>query len=111
MSKFILFREDWLDFPSAKPHYESKNESALVLAKKLQLMGIKNHLFFLALLDPALANVDPHADDLDEETMYRIGIECRRNPWYYFREVARAPALAGTQSERVQFNRSNVCLW
>lgn len=111
MSKFILFREDWLDFPSAKPHYESKNKSALVLAKKLQLMGIKNHLFFLALLDPALANVDPHADDLDEETMYRIGIECRRNPWYYFREVARAPALAGTQSEKVEFNRSNVCLW
>lgn len=111
MMSLILFEQDWLKYPTARPDFSTKNKSAIKLAQKLRLMGIKNHLFFLALFDQGLVGIDPHDEHLSQEMMERVGIECARNPWYFFREVARAPALSGTESKRVEFNRSNVCLW
>lgn len=107
----ILFLDDWKRFPTAKPHLETKNESFLILAKKYQLMGIKNHAFILALVNPELKYVNPHAKDLTLGQMKDVAIECSINPWYFFREVARAPARSGTESNPVEANRGNIALW
>lgn len=107
----ILFRNDWLRFPTATPHLKTKNRSALELAGKLDMMGVKNNMFFLALLNRNLEDVDPHSPDLTPEQKKAIGIECRVNPWYYFREVCRAPAITGLGSSMIEFNRGNVALW
>lgn len=107
----ILFYEDWAKYPGAIPDFKTGNKTALELAYKLKRMGIKNYLFFLALHNPSLQGVDPFSKDLTVDQMKDIAMECRINPWYFFREVARAPAQAGTDSKPVQFNRSNVALW
>jgi hypothetical protein len=107
----ILFREDWLKYPKAIVHLKTKNKSALDLAAKLRLMGVKNNVFFLSLLDPSLEEVDPYSENLTLEQMSRIAVECKNNPWYVLREIARAPALSGTESTPMQLNRANICLW
>lgn len=112
MRDSILFLEDWLKYPRAIADFDTKNKSCLSLAAKLKYQGIKNHFFFLALHDPTLQGVDPHdIDNLTEEQMIRIGIECKVNMWYFLREVARAPAVAGVSTNFVEFNRANVSLW
>jgi hypothetical protein len=107
----ILFLEQWKDYPNAIIDYKTNNKSALELAVKLKQMGIKNNSFFLALHDPTLSGLDPLDPNLTQEQMIRVGIECRVNPWYVLREVARVPSQAGNASDRVQFNRSIICLW
>lgn len=107
----ILFLEDYLKYPGVMLDLKTNNKSALELAVKLKRMGVKNNSFFLVLFDQTLSGVDPHDPNLTLEQMERIGIECKINPWYVLREVARVPARAGIISERVQFNRSIICLW
>lgn len=111
MSDFILFEDDWQAWPTAKPHWASKNESAVKLAAKMRTMKVRNNLFFLALLDQTLANVDPFSPNLTAEQMERIGVECIRNPWYFFREIARTPPQPGGRGDPVEFNRANVSMW
>lgn len=107
----ILFQEDWDKYPHAIVHYNTRNRTAVELALKLRMMGVENHLFFLALHDKDLEFVDPHDPNLSIEMMAKVGIECKINPWYFFREVARVPAVAGTAASIVRINRSNVALW
>lgn len=107
----ILFESDWLEYPNAVIHYETSNKSALYLAAKLRMMGIKNNAFFLALHDPRLKDVNPHSPDLTIEQMGLIGAECRVNPWYVLREVFRAPAIVGNETVPVEVNRANIALW
>jgi len=104
----ILFLNDWNKYPSAIVHNSTKNDSFIQLAYKYRKMGIKNHLFILALINPELEFVDPHSDKLTVEEMVKIGIECRLNPWYYLREVARAAALAGSQTNMAIANRGLI---
>jgi len=91
----ILFMEDWFKYPLADVHIQTKNKTWLRTAGILKKMGIKNHAFFLSILNPKLKDVDPHDPDLDDETKDLIAIESKLNPWYYFREVSRIPAPAG----------------
>ena len=107
----ILFLNDWLKYPDAIIHTTTRNKSALELAAKLRIMGVKNHAFFLALHNPNLASVDPFSPDLTQQQMLEIGIEIKTNPWYYFREIAMAPAIAGTEANMMELNRANVALW
>ena len=107
----ILFQSDWEKYPKAVVHTSTRNRSAVKLALKFKKMGIKNHAFFLALHNPLLQNVNPNSPDLTPEEMVMIGMECRENPWYFLREIARAPAQAGTEAVFVEFNRSVICLW
>lgn len=106
----VLFEKDWIE-SGAVIHYETTNKTALILAAKLRQMGVKNNSFFLALHDKSLANIDPFRMDLDEATYVRIAVEIKINPWYYFREIARAPAQAGNKPDQVRFNRANISLW
>ena len=58
----ILYEEDWGRYPSATVHYETQNRSWVEFAKKLEIQGVKNNKFFLALLNPSLRYVDPWDD-------------------------------------------------
>ena len=83
-------------------HYKGKyydlgtsNTSFLQLANDLKTLGISNCYFMLEIYDYSLVNVDPHACDKDGKTtltkdqISRIITECKRNPWYFLREVVR----------------------
>lgn len=74
-------------------------------------MGIENHAFPLALLNPQLQGVDPFSPYLTPEQMYMIALECKHNPWYFFREIAKAPPSGGNEAMRLQANRSNIALY
>jgi len=74
-------------------------------------MGVKNHGFPLALVNPKLQGVDPFSKELTAEQAGMISFECRINPWYYFREIARAPARSGSEPGLFLANRGNMCLF
>lgn len=106
----ILFYEDWARMPNAIIDDQTKNRSFVRLAQLYAKMGIKNHAFMLALMQPDLQGVDPHSPNLTLEQKAMIGLECKYNPWYFFREVVRLPQAG---SDPVQFlaNRGNVALF
>lgn len=107
----ILFKNDWQRYPQAVVHTETQNKSFLEMALKLKAMGIQNHLWMLQLHDARLRNVDPYDPNLSVEQMALIAIECKVNPFYFFRELARAPATAGIEPSKVGANRANLALW
>ena len=107
----ILYAEDWSRYPSAKPNYDTKNESYLKLAGTYYAMGVKNYAFMLALHDQSLKDVDPFSPFLTELEMVKIGIECKINPWYYFREIAKVPARSGSDAVPLLANRGNIALY
>lgn len=104
----ILFQKDWENYPTAVVHLNTSNTSFLELAALWRDMGVENHAFILALVNPELEFVNPHDENIDDETMGKVICECVINPWYYFREVAMAPPLAGTMPRRFQANRANM---
>lgn len=106
----ILFLEDWNKYGGVV-HTTTGNKSALVLAKMLKEMGVKNYFFHLALYDQDLLNINPHTPNLSIKIQIKILIECRRNPWYVLREVLRTPAASGDQGDYVELNRSMIALW
>ncbi|MCO6740531.1 hypothetical protein KQH31_30585, partial [Streptomyces sp. CHA15] len=85
----ILFNNDWTRFATARPDFETSNESFLRLVALYGEMGVKNRFFPLALINPALKGVDPHCGILSDQTKIDIGLECRWNMWYFLREVVR----------------------
>ena len=107
----VLYLEDWLRYPGAKPNYDTKNESYLKLAGTYYAMGVKNYAFMLALHDQSLKDVDPFSPFLTELEMVKIGIECKINPWYYFREIAKVPARSGSDAVPLLANRGNIALY
>lgn len=107
----ILFLQDWSRYPGSKPNYDTKNESYLKLAGTYYAMGIKNYAFMLALHDQSLKDVDPFSPFLTELEMVKIGIECKINPWYYFREIAKVPARSGSDAVPLLANRGNIALY
>lgn len=107
----ILFKEDWKKHPGAIIHYETKNESFLRLAEIYHEMGIENCAFHLSLLNPKLRDVDPWAPDLTETEKLAVIAECKRNFWYYLREVGRVPTPGLLTGSRYRANRSNIGLY
>jgi hypothetical protein len=73
-------------------------------------MGIKNNLFHLILLDPDLADIDPHnLVDNSEELKLKIVREAKTNPYYIFRELLRIHEI-GTDGVRFKVNRGNLSI-
>lgn len=107
----ILFLEDWKKYPTAIIDTKTTNKSFIRLASMLRSMGVKNHAFMLALINPELQEVDPFSERLTEEQKMAIGLEISINPWYFFREVARAPAQSGGAARMVEANRANISMW
>ena len=107
----ILFLEDWAKYPQSIADTSTTNKTWLEMAKLYHHMGIKNHMFPLALHDPSLQGVDPFDTNIPLQTQLKIAIECKINPWYYFREIARVPAGSGEDAAPLQANRGNIALY
>lgn len=106
----ILFKKDWEAYPSAVIHYETKNSSFLRISALYKAMGVENHTFPLALHNPDLRHIDPYSEDLTPEEIYKIVVECKENPWYFFREVIKIPATG--QPDGIPFiaSRGNISM-
>lgn len=87
---------------------ETRNLSFIQTAVDLKRLGIKNNMFFLALYDPSLRNVDPYDPRLTTDEMIRVINECVINPWYFLREVARIPDQGNPKGIPYQLNRANL---
>lgn len=107
----ILFEEDWANYPTAIINLETTNKSFVRMASVYRSMGVKNHAFILALINPDLVGIDPFSEDLTIDEMAAITIECKENPWFFFREIARAPAISGVGSVPLEANRGNIALF
>lgn len=108
----ILFIEDWEKYPNSIVDNSTSNTSFIEMAGVYKQMGIKNYAMILALHNPSLVGVDPHSDNLTTLQQRSIMVECNENPWYYFREVSRAPSHAGDGSSPFKANRGNIAtIW
>ena len=91
MSNIVRIDDDkgvphWYDFGT-------KNDSFLLTAQELKTLGIKNYYFMLEVKYPHLGvqDIDPYNPDISPEDIGKVLIECKNNPWYYFREVIHVP--------------------
>lgn len=84
------------------PHYYdfgTKNESFLLTARELKELGIKKWYQCLEVKFPQLGvqDIDPYDPNISPADIGKIAIECKQNPWFFFREVTRIPVRgAGT---------------
>lgn len=107
----ILYQADWSRYPTAIWDTKTTNKSFLEFSALLKHMGVKNHLFPLALMQPELQGVDPYDPSLSDDIKLKIKIECTFNPWYFIREVMRVPPAAGDTPVKLEANRGNISLW
>lgn len=106
----LLFASDWNRF-RAYADYSTTNDTFLKLAHLYRdELKVNNWKFHLALMQPELSGVDPYNPDLDITTKAKIAYECKYNPWYYFREVARIPQ-SGAVPSKFLANRGNIALY
>ena len=107
MYKFPAYLED---MRYCHVHDNTKNTSFIDMAVVLRRMGIKNHMFHLALYDDTLRYVDPHdVSNLTAVQMEKIATECKRNPWYALRECVRIPVPGGAPIP-FRLSRANLAL-
>ena len=93
-------------------HKETSNSSFIDMHHYLKSIGIQNNDFFLALLDPGLAGVDPRDPNLPQHMKARVLYECQRNYWYFLREVVRIPVQGGdvNSGARYKLHRGNLAM-
>ena len=83
--------------------FDTSNASFIAMASILRRKGVKNWAFFLKLYDEDLVGVDPYDENLSNEYRLKIIMECKKNMWYFIREVMRIPA----PGEPMKFNLSS----
>ena len=93
-------------------HKETTNQSFLDMHYYLKSKGINNNDFFLCLFDRGLRGVNPRDPNLDSATKIRVMNECRRNYWYFLREVVRIPDQGGdaNSGKRYGLHRGNLAM-
>ena len=91
--------------------YNTKNSSFTRMSILLRRMGIKNYYFFLVLFDRSLQGVDPHSSNLTTDQKLRIMYECKRNFWYWLREVVRVPVIGQEGGVPFGLHRGNLALY
>jgi hypothetical protein len=107
----ILFQKDWSLFPTAIIDTETTNRSFVRQAMVYKQMGVKNNAFILALVNPDLQGVDPFSKNLTPHQEFLIALECKINPWYFFREIARVPSSGSLTATPLEANRGNIALF
>ena len=87
MSKIMKIGNKYYDFGT-------KNASFLLTASELKTLGIKNYYFMLEVKFPQLGvqDIDPYKPDITAEEIGAIITECKKNPWFFFREVSHVVA-------------------
>lgn len=108
MFRFLNDRET---FPSMMYDTKTTNRTFVDMAAKFEKMGVKNYAWHLALMQPDLQGVDPHDPDITVTQKEKIGLECRYNPWYYFREVVRIPPQGDINPVPLRANRGNLAMF
>lgn len=93
-------------------HKETSNQSFIDVHQYLKSQGIQNNDFFLALFDTDLAGIDPRDPNLPQYMKARVLQECRRNYWYFLREVVRIPKQGGSvgSGSRYKLHRGNLAM-
>ena len=87
------------------------NKSFLDVHYFLKKSGIQNNRFFLVLLDPDLAHIDPRDPTLNTIMRAKVLKECMYNYWYFLREVVRIPDQGSTNGgARYRLDRGNLAL-
>ena len=91
-------------------HVETSNASFLKMYALLEMLGIENRDFFLAIYDRDLIDVDPYSEEVlnSLELQVKIINECRRNYWYYIRECVRIVVPGGYK--KYQLHRGNLAM-
>lgn len=107
----ILFQKDWGLYPSAIIDTKTSNKSFVRQAMVFKQMGITNNAFILALINPELQGIDPYSPNLTSDQEFAIALECKLNPWYYFREIARVPSSGSLVAIPIEANRGNIALF
>ena len=93
-------------------HKETTNQSFLDMHYYLKSIGIANNDFFLALLNPNLAGVDPRDPLLTPQQKAMVLVEIQYNYWYFLREVVRIP-VQGSSTEggaRYRLDRGSLAM-
>ncbi|MGL5752561.1 MAG: hypothetical protein ACRCXT_18640, partial [Paraclostridium sp.] len=92
--------------------WTTSNKSFLDVHYFLKGKGVQNNQFFLMLLDPDLANIDPRDPRLNRFMMQKVFKECYHNYWYFIREVVRVPDQGGAANGGKQYklHRGNLAL-
>lgn len=107
----ILFDEDFKK-QGAIVHYNTNNSSFIKMSIVLKRMGVKNTKFMLALFNEKLLNINPFSSKLTMEEKLMISMECKTNPWYFFREVCRVPMQGSPKPSMYILNRANLAqMW
>lgn len=93
-------------------HMNTANKSFLDMHQYLKNKGIRNNNFFLLLLDPDLANIDPRDPNLSPAYKAKVMYECKRNFFYFIREVVRIPTQGAEVGggARYQLHRGNLAM-
>ena len=93
-------------------HKETSNQSFIDMHNYLISKGIQNNDFHLALFDAGLAGINPRDPLLPTHMKARVLQECRRNYWYFLREVVRLPVQGGTVGDGVKYklHRGNLAM-
>ena len=106
MSNVIRIGDKYYDFGT-------KNKSFLITAQELKTLGIKNYYFMLEVKNPqfGVQDLDPHDPKLSPEDIGRIILECKQNPWYFFREVARVPVSGAGSVPPILLRPSTAAIW
>lgn len=107
----VLFADDYAKWPNFTIDTETNNKSFVRLSALYKEMGVKNHAFPLLLLNKELKRIDPFSPDITKEEIALVIQECKQNFWYYIREIARAPGLAGSDPRPFRANRGNIALY
>lgn len=107
----ILFEQDWYEKFNGRAiiHTTTKNSSFIQQSVILKQLGISNNKFMLSLVQPELLYHDPHnLKDDSIELKAKIALECKINPWYYFREIVRIPVSSSIVPFKL--DRANMAL-
>lgn len=97
-------------------HYQNntKNMSFLKMYTILKRMGVENCKFHLMLYDKRLMNIDPHDPEIAKPENIDIQLaiinECRKNFWYFIREVVRVQESGNKNGVRYGLHRGNLTL-
>ena len=88
------------------------NKSFLDVHYFLKKSGIQNNRFFLVLLDPDLAHIDPRDPTLNTIMRAKVLKECMYNYWYFLRRVVQLPDQGGAVGSGKPYglNRGNLAL-
>lgn len=93
--------------------FGTKNDSFLLTAKELKELGLKNWYFMLEVKNPNLRvqDMDPYDTKLSAQDITKILVECKQNPWFFFREVIKVP-VRGAGSVPLYLHRAGcAAIW